>query len=184
MLTLNIEEQELYDPKKDLFFELKTTIQLEHSLISMSKWESIWCKPFLPVDKVLEVEAGISNHSEELSYIKCMIIGKHPDYLPTILYQKHAKEIQEYIQHPATATVIYRQDTESRSRKIITTEQIYYWMIRFNIPMECEKWHINRLLMLVDICNIKEKQAAGKNNMTPKQAAKYQYELNKARRGL
>lgn len=181
MLTLNVKEQELWNPVTEEFFKSKSiVVHLEHSLISMSKWESIWCKPFLPVKGVVD---GISNYAEELSYIECMIIGKTPEHLPETLYQQHGQKIQDYIAHPATATKIYRSGPESRTKSIITTELIYYWMIRFQIPMDCEKWHINRLLMLIDICNVKEKQAAGKDKMTPAQAARYQYELNKARRG-
>ena len=182
MLTLNIEKQKFYDSNEERFFDSKAmTIQLEHSLISISKWESIWCKPFLPVKGFVD---GISNFEEELSYIECMIVGRVPEHMPLLIYQKHGPEINRYIQHPSTATTIYRQDQNSRSTKIVTTELIYYWMVRFQIPMECEKWHINRLLMLIDICNVKEKQAAGKNSMTPRDAARYQYELNKARRGV
>jgi hypothetical protein len=182
MLTLAIAEQEFYDARKEIFITSKAmTIQLEHSLISMSKWEAIWCKPFIPVKGKAE---GITNHAEELSYIECMIIGRIPKHLPTVIYQQHGEEIRDYISNPRTATTIYRHDNSQGSGIVITTELIYYWMVRFGIPSEYEKWHINRLLTLIDICNLKEKEGAGKNKMTPKEAAKYQYQMNRARRGV
>lgn len=182
MLILNVEEQELYDPSSDIEFitSKAMTVQLEHSLISMSKWESIWCKPFLPVKGLVD---GISNYVEELSYIECMTIGRVPSYTSQLIYKYHGNQVRDYIQHPATATTIYRHESGPRRLKIVTTELIYYWMIRFNIPMECEKWHINRLLTLIDICNIKEKQAAGQGNMTPQQAATHMNKLNAMRLG-
>jgi hypothetical protein len=182
MLSLNVAEQEFFDPDKEIFFESRAMkVQLEHSLISMSKWESIWCKPFLPVKNK---EKGIETHEQELSYISCMIIGRVEPWLPGVLYRDHGKEIREYIAHPNTATTIYDAGSKSgTSTSIITTEVIYYWMVRFSIPNEYEKWHINRLLTLINICNLKEKEAAGKNKMTPADAARHQYLMNKARRG-
>ena len=180
MLTINVGEQELWDPIGDKFIDTKPiTVQMEHSLISMSKWEAIWEKPLLQVEGLAE---GVSTAEEELSYIKCMIIGKVPDYIPPLLQQRHGREIRKYMDSPNTATQIYTYGREHGRRTIVTTELIYYWMIRFNIPMECEKWHINRLLTLVRICNIKEKEAAGKGKLTMAETAKYQHELNKARR--
>lgn len=181
MLTLTIDEQELYDSEKEIFFYLKpATVQLEHSLISMSKWESIWCKPFLPTKGE---PPTIENHEQELSYIACMIIGKSTPELVRTLYGIHGEEIRNYIAHPSTATTINRIGSDRGRQKIVTTELIYSWMVRFGIPFECEKWHINRLLTLVEICNIQEKQASGKNNLTPKEAAQYTHALNRARRG-
>jgi hypothetical protein len=181
MLSLNVAEQEFYDPDKEIFFTSKAMkVQLEHSLISMSKWESIWCKPFLPVKNKVK---GIETHEQELSYINCMVIGRTEPSLPGILYRDHGQEIRDYIAHPNTATTIYNTDNRSgTSTSIVTTELIYYWMVRFLIPNECEKWHINRLLILINICNIKEREAEGKNKMTPADAARHQYLMNEARR--
>ena len=180
MLTLAIAEQEFYDSSKEVFLTSKAIkIQLEHSLISMSKWESIWCKPFLPIKGKVK---GIENHEQELSYIACMIISKVPIFFPYIIYNNHGKEIRDYIAHPSTATTIYKPKESRTPNKIVTTELIYYWMVRFGIPSDYEKWHINRLLTLIDICNVKERESAGKNKMTPKDAARHQYEMNKARR--
>ena len=182
MLSLNVAEQEFYDPDKGTFFTSKAMkAQLEHSLISMSKWETIWCEPFLPIKNKTK---GIVTHGQELSYINCMIIGRVEPHLPGVLYRNHGQEIRDYIAHPNTATTIYNTDNRSRtSTSIVTTELIYYWMVRFAIPNEYEKWHINRLLTLINICNLKEKEAAGKNKMTPADAARHQYLMNKARHG-
>jgi hypothetical protein len=181
MLTLNLAEQEFYDPDKNTFFKSKPAkVQLEHSLISMSKWESIWEKPFLPIRNKTK---GIETHAQELSYISCMIIGRSEPWFPETLYRDCGKEIRDYIAHPSTATTIYNLNERRGTSSIVTTELIYYWMVRFNIPSEYEKWHINRLLTLVNICNLKEREAAGKNKMTPKDAARHQYLMNKARGG-
>ena len=183
MLALNVAKQEFYDADNNAFFESKPVkAQLEHSLISMSKWESIWCKPFLPVKNK---EKGIETHEQELSYIRCMIIGRVDPHVPSVLYRDHGQEIRDYIASPNTATTIYNagDKTSYKSTAVITTEIIYYWMVRFNIPNEYERWHINRLLTLINICNIKEKEANGKNKMTPADAARHQYLANKARGG-
>lgn len=180
MLRVNMAEKELWDSEKNLFLITKAgTAHLEHSLISMSKWESIWCVPFLPVKGKAE---GISTHEQELSYIECMVIGRASPSLIDTLYRYHAKEIRDYIEHPATATTIHKINSRPGPKLVVTTELIYYWMVRFNIPFgECEKWHINRLLTLIDICNLKEKEGMGKDKMSASEAAKYQYEMNKAR---
>lgn len=182
MLTLNVAEQEFYDADKNTFFESKPVkAQLEHSLISMSKWESIWRKPFLPVKNKVQ---GIETHEQELSYINCMIIGRVEPHMPAVLYRDHGKKIRDYIAHPSTATTIFSAEGGAhKSSAIVTTELIYYWMVRFNIPNEYEKWHINRLLILINICNIKEREASGNNKMTPADAARHQYLMNKARSG-
>lgn len=182
MLTLNVAEQEFYDADKNTFSKSKPfKVQLEHSLISMSKWESIWHKPFLPIKNKVQ---GIETHAQELSYISCMIVGRVDSHLPALLYQEHGQEIRDYIANPNTATTIFNSDGGSRtSAPIVTTEVIYYWMVRFDIPNDYEKWHINRLLTLINICNIKEKEASGKNKLPPADAARHQYMMNKARRG-
>jgi len=180
MLKLSMAEQELYDSEKNLFLKIKpTTVQLEHSLISMSKWESIWHKPFLPVKGKAE---GIVTHEQELSYIESMVIGKIPFHLPNSLYRDHGKEIRDYIANPNSATTIHKINQPNDPKIVVTTELIYYWMVRFNIPNEYEKWHINRLLTLIDICNLKEKEASGKDKMSPADAARYQRNMNRARR--
>lgn len=124
------------------------TLQLEHSLLSLSKWESKWCKPFFSIkDKADE---------EILDYVKCMTLTPNvePDVYTRLTVSNFA-EILEYINAPMTATTFSTNQNNKNGREIITAELIYYWMIALNIPFECQKWHINRLLTLIKVCNIK-----------------------------
>ena len=181
MLIISVEEQEFYDSKKEVFFNTKAlTVRMEHSLISIAKWESFWEKPYLGTRGLTK---GLSGSTEERHYIKCMIIGDVPHYIPDVLLQNHGKEIKTYINKRHSATTIYRKGKPGVSRQIITTELIYYWMIRFGIPLECQRWHFNRLLLLIDVCNVKEQSASKKGgNLSSLDAANYRHALNKARR--
>lgn len=136
-----------WDEMKEEFVEPKTvTIQLEHSLVSLSKWESKWCKPFL-------VKKDLTNE-EALDYIKCMTITSNvkPDVY-NHLTTTNINEILEYINAPMTATTV-REDKHSKGgNKIVTSELIYHWMIELGIPFECQKWHLNRLIMLIKVRN-------------------------------
>lgn len=159
-MTIEIPEMELYDSSKDLFFTVnKQTLVLEHSLYSISKWESKWKKSFLSSDD--------KTNEETLDYIRCMTINKNVDplvyrFIPT----SHITEIQNYISDPMTATTFSDDKKDSKKttdspkkkitkRKIVTSEEIYYQMTALNIPFECDKWHLNRLLTLIRICSIK-----------------------------
>ena len=149
MLKITIPAVEMFDEKTQTFFSTKEqTLQLEHSLVSLSKWESKWCKPFLSKkEKTLE---------ETLDYIKCMTITQNvdPDTYKG-LTRSNIEEINNYIEAPMTATTFSKHADSGPNRETITSELIYYWMIALNIPMECQKWHINRLLVLIRVCNIK-----------------------------
>jgi hypothetical protein len=154
MLQITIPETELYDEVAEEFITVKgDSFQIEHSLVSISKWESKWCKPFLgKEEKTIE---------QTIDYVRCMTITQNVkpetfERLPgDILTQ-----ITEYINSPMTATWFKEEQNTKKSREVITSEIIYYWMIAQNIPMECQKWHLNRLLTLIRVCNIK--------NMPPK----------------
>lgn len=149
MLTITIPSRELYDEETSTFRSTKTqTLQLEHSLISLSKWESKWCKPFLTPDN--------KSTEETIDYIKCMTITQNVD--PEVydyLTADNIRAINEYIEAPMTATTFRENKQSGGNKEITTSELIYYWMISYNIPMECQKWHLNRLLTLVRVCNIK-----------------------------
>ena len=138
-----------WDEKKEEFVEAKTQVlQLEHSLISLSKWESKWCKPFLSNDN--------KTTEEILDYIKYMTLTPNVD--PEVyerLTSDNFADIDKYINAPMTATTFSEDKNGKRNREVITAELIYYWMIALNIPFECQKWHLNRLLTLVRVCNIK-----------------------------
>ena len=139
-----------WDEEKQEFVEPKTqALQLEHSLVSLSKWESKWCKPFFSTtDKTFE---------EVLDYIKCMALTQNvkPEVYDH-LSENNILQINEYINAPMTATTFNERLEKGRSKEIITSELIYYWMIKLNIPVEFQKWHINRLLTLIRVCEIKE----------------------------
>lgn len=158
MLTITIPATELFDEKTQTFFSTKEqTLQLEHSLVSLSKWESKWCKPFLSKDE--------KTLAETIDYIKCMTITQNVDpNTYNFLSKSNIEEINGYIGAPMTATTFYEDPQGSGRKETVTSELIYYWMIALNIPMECQKWHLNRLLTLIRVCNIK--------NSPPKKMAK------------
>lgn len=150
MLQLTINEKELFDNNKQEFIYVKrTNLQLEHSLVSVSKWESKWHKPFLSDDNKTDEEI--------VDYIRCMTITQNVDPVTYLaLTSEQIKMIREYIKDPMTATT-FREDPNKGKpkKKIITSEVIYYQMISLGIPMECQKWHLNRLMTLIRVCAIK-----------------------------
>jgi hypothetical protein len=173
MLQITIPAVEQWDERKQEFVTTKEqTLQLEHSLVSLSKWESKWCKAFLTKqEKTLE---------ETLDYIKCMTITQNVDpEVYNYLTNKNIDEINKYIEAPMTATYFSDDKTVKTSREQITAELIYYWMIALNIPFECQKWHLNRLLTLIRVCNIKNQppKKRSKKEIMSRNAA-----LNAARR--
>jgi hypothetical protein len=173
MLKLFIEPVEVFDERTETFayidgFEL----ELEHSLVSLSKWESQTKKPFLSKE---------SKTAEEiLLYVQAMIIS--PIYPPNAVgrfTQGDIDKVNDYIQSSESATT-FGSMPEARGRgETITSELIYYWMVAFNIPLECERWHLNRLLSLIKICNIKNSKP---KKMSPKQLAERNRALNEQRR--
>lgn len=172
MLKIQVVFEEGYDEKTKKFVVVKSVdLELEHSLVTLSKWESHYCKPFLSsVDKTEE---------EMLFYIKCMIqTEKFPGGVFSKFSQKNVDEIQEYIGAKMTATW-FGTTTSKPSREVITAELVYYWMIALNIPFECQHWHFNRLMTLIKVCN--EKNAPPKK-MSKREAMERQRELNAQRR--
>lgn len=149
MLTILVPESELYDERNNEFIQIKEqTLVLEHSLVSIAKWESKWKKSYLSNNnKTLE---------ETLDYIKCMTITKNVNPLIYKSLNREALEaIQKYINDPMTATYFYDKEDKPSRPSTITAEVVYYWMISLGIPMECQKWHFNRLIALIRVCNIK-----------------------------
>lgn len=148
MLKLQIDKNSLWDEKNEEFIEIpKTTLQLEHSLVSLSKWESKTHKPFLTTKL---------DNEETLEYVKCMIITPN-NVDPNVVYGLKNKDIiriKDYITDPMTATW-FNDTKDEKSKEIVTSEIIYYWMISLQIPFECQKWHLNRLLTLIRVCNEK-----------------------------
>lgn len=151
MLTIEIPiSPEGWDEAKQEFVESRTqTLQLEHSLISLSKWESKWHKPFLSTKEMTD--------EETLDYIKCMTLTKNvkPDVYNHIT-RENMNEVVNYIGDPMTATTFYKDNKGTNNRETVTSELIYYWMIASNIPFDpCQKWHLNRLITLIRVCGIK-----------------------------
>ena len=147
-----------WDEKKNEFIEPKVQVlQLEHSLVSISKWESKWCKPFISKkDMTLE---------ETIDYVKCMTLTQNVNpEVYTHLNSEHIDRVRDYIEAPMTATVISDDRNTKGKGETVTAELIYYWMIALQIPFECQKWHLNRLLTLIKVCNIK--------NQPPKKRSK------------
>lgn len=151
MLEITVPATELFNEKTQEFMYTKEqTLQLEHSLISLSKWESKWHKAFLGKQE--------KTNEETLDYVRCMTITKNVDpnaYL--VLTPDNVNAINAYIDNPMTATRFNSMLNQSTApnRDVITAELIYYWMVAFNIPFECEKWHLNRLLTLIRVCELK-----------------------------
>lgn len=150
MLILKIPEQEYYSNATGEFVNCRAcTLKLEHSLVSISKWESKWKKPFLKDEQ--------KTPAEFLDYIRCMTINSDvPDDVYQLMGHENLKKIQDYIMDPATATTITdRRQRSGAHQQIVTSELIYYWMLSNGIPFECEKWRLNRLITLIRICNAK-----------------------------
>jgi hypothetical protein len=179
MLEIYVKEDEFFNPTTQEFVEIKPVIiKLEHSLISVAKWEAIWEVPFLPTKGKTE---GLRGAEQQRSYIECMIIGKTQEHIPYILFQQYSPIIRNYIEKSHSATTIRRRGPKIVSRQVITSEVIYYWMIKYGVPLQCEKWHFNRLLKLLEVCEIKETPAK-KNRVSRKEAINEIYRLNAERR--
>lgn len=145
-----VEASELWDEKNMQFIPIparkEQALQLEHSLVSLSKWESKWCKPFFSKEE--------KTIDETLDYIRCMTINKNVDIdVYRYIDDETLKRITDYIYAPMTATTINEPKTARKKQQIVTSELIYYWMIANQIPFECEKWHLNRLITLIRVCN-------------------------------
>lgn len=160
MLRIIIEGDEIFDDEAQTFQTINDIVlDLEHSLVSVSKWESEYKKPFLA--------SGQKSSEEIFGYIKSMIIT--PNVNPDVLYscsRETLDKIQQYIDSSQSATTFGKMPERKGVGEVITSELIYYWMIAFNIPFECQYWHLNRLFSLIRICNIK--------NAKPKKMSKHE----------
>lgn len=173
MLKITVPSTELWDEESERFIKVKEqTLQLEHSLVSLSKWESRWCKAFL--------SSKDKTNEEVLDYIKCMTLTQNVNPLVYMcLTNKNYADVNKYIDSPMTATRFSEDGSKKKNNEIVTSELIYCWMIALNIPLECQKWHLNRLMTLIRVCSIK--------NQPPKKKSKSEImrsnaALNAARR--
>ena len=173
MLEIVIPETEQWDEVKQEFIITKEqTLKLEHSLVSLSKWESKWCQPFLSKkDKTVE---------QTIDYIKCMTLTQNVDpNVYNLLTKDNILKINEYISAPMTATTFHQENKGGGNGELITSELIYYWMVSLNIPFECQKWHLNRLFTLIKVCSIKNQPP---KKMSKKDILSRNASLNAARR--
>ena len=149
MLKITIPSNEMFDERNQKFISVReVSLDLEHSLVSLSKWESKFQKPFLGKDT--------KTTDEILHYIKCMVVSENFDEVSLqFLTADNLTEINNYIESKQSATTFNDLSQQKGRSEIITSELIYYWMVAFNIPFVCETWHLNRLLTLIRICNVK-----------------------------
>ena len=173
MLKITIPAKELFDESTQTFIETEEqTLELEHSLVTISKWESKWCKSFISTKE--------KTYSETIDYIKCMTLTQN---VKPEVYNRLTKDnvdtIMAYINAPMTATFFSNKEQAKQSSEQVTSELIYYWMISLNIPFECQKWHLNRLLTLVKVCNVKN---SPRKKMSKRDLASQNAARNAARR--
>lgn len=174
MLTIVVPGGELFDEQNNTFITVKEhKLQLEHSLVSLSKWESKWHKSFM--------SSKIEKTDEEImDYIKQMTISQNVDpNIYKMLTRKNIQDINKYIDDPMTATY-FPEDKSGKGRsEVITAEVLYYWMIKLQIPVEFQKWHLNRLIALIRVCNIKDQPP---KKMSQREVMSRHAAINAARR--
>jgi len=176
MLTITIPAVEMFDDEKQEFINTKSYIlQLEHSLVSLSKWESKWKVPFLGKEE--------KTNEQTVDYVRCMTITQNiPEDVYYNISQDIFSTITSYIHDSMTATWFGEETGKKKQNKdVITAELIYYWMIAQNIPIEFQKWHLNRLLTLIRVCSIKNEPPKKKGRPSGKDLADRRA-LMKARR--
>lgn len=178
MLKITIAGVETFNEETGEFSTTKDQeLSLEHSLVSLSKWESKWCKPFISREE--------RTYEQMIDYVRCMTLTQNVDPL---VYHSITKDdwtkIHKYIEAPMTATTISERPGKTgtpgpRNREVLTSELIYYYMIAYGIPWEAQKWHLNRLIMLIRVCAEKESK---QQKMSKKDVMARNHSLNAARR--
>lgn len=181
MVSITVPAGRVYDSANNIFYTVDkpTTIQLEHSLISLHKWESKWHKPFLGKEE--------KNLEQTIDYIRCMCLT--PNVKEDVFYcipKDQMEKISEYIENPMTATWFSEEKNGPKSKKkeIITAEIIYYWMISLGIPSEYKKWHLNQLLTLIRVINVKNTPKKKRSRREILEEHKRISDLNKQRFGV
>lgn len=167
MLELDVVVSEAYDENTNKFVLTRQRVQLEHSLASLSKWESKFEKPFLGPD--------VKSYDETFAYIQMMVVGS--ELTPEVfleLVKSHNSEIQEYIDKKMTATKIAEVQKKEGRRQTVTSELIYSWMVELQISFETQHWHLNRLITLIRVLTVK-------NTAKKKMTAAERQQLNRQR---
>lgn len=175
MLRITVPKNEMWDPNREEFISIREqSLALEHSLVSLSKWEAEHKKPFL-TNKAKTL-------TETADYVRCMTLTQNvDDNVYKCLSAENLNAVNSYIDDPMTATVINDRSAKRGGSEFITSELIYYWMIAFNIPFECQKWHLNRLLTLIRVCEVKSRDPK-RNKMRNADVLKQYAAINAARR--
>ena len=173
MLSIIVPSAEKWDERREEFVYSKPcSLRLEHSLVSISKWEANWNKPFYSKKPKTSIEL--------LDYVKCMTITQNVD--PAVymnLTAKNLEDISKYIEAPMTATWFSDENKSKRPGRTITSELVYSWMIDFGIPFECQKWHFNRLLTLIRVCEAEHRPP---KKQSRSDILRHHAKLNKQRR--
>lgn len=182
MLIIKVNSCEVFNELTSEFISLpETTLKLEHSLISISEWESKWHKAFLRTD-------NNKTKKEILDYVKCMTINKVDPLIYSVLDARNIDKITNYIEDTRTAVHLNSEGSKLLNGKtsdgdVLTSDLIYYMMLSLGIPFNpCQEWHINRLLTLIHICNIKNNRQSGK--FSKKAILSKNAEINRSRRAL
>lgn len=173
MYKLAIPKQDLWDEGREKFIPIDSEVlELEHSLVSLDKWESKWCIPWLSRQP--------KTREQRIDYIRCMTLNEiSNDNVYLAITNSQLKEVDEYINRKMTATT-FKQSKEKHGSKFVTAELIYYWMSSFNIPyMPCQNWHLNKLLTLIKVCSEEQK---GPQKQSRREALEEQHRLNQERR--
>lgn len=174
MLQIRVNDSEFFDERTETFVKIKgQTLQLEHSLVSISKWEAKWHKAFLSRDQ--------KSVEETLDYVRFMTITQNVNPLIySAITSDQIAEINKYIDDPMTATKITVSEGKGKGPgKVVTSEEIYYYMVAYQIPFECQRWHFNRLMTLIRVCDEKNKP---KKKMRKGDIARRNRSLNAARK--
>jgi hypothetical protein len=172
MLNLLIEAAEFYDETTETFQTVDAVeLTLEHSLVSLSKWESWLKKPFLSKDEK-------STHEIRL-YTEAMITSDYPPNIVSRFSQENMAAVHAYIDSSESATTFGVMPEAKGRGEVVTSELIYYWMVAFTIPFECQTWHLNRLFSLIRICNLKNSKP---KKMSRQELAARNHALNEKRK--
>lgn len=173
MLELKLERQEFYDEEKNEFFTTEPIeLRFEHSLVTLSKWESKFEKRFLD-------EAEKTNE-EILGYVECMLLDDIDfSKVKSRLNQSHMTQINAYINAKNSATTFNEVQNSRGQTEAITSELIYYWMTIFKVPLACEDWHLNRLFTFIRVCNLKQQKP---KKRSPHEIARERAEINERRK--
>ena len=153
-VIITVQEQEMYDDRLQEFVYLTKPYDLilEHSLVSISKWESKYHKPYPYINKNMTMTPEESNY-----YIRCMTINKDvPDMVYNCLTRDDMKKINDYINDPMSGTTVKMYNNNPGKTEILSSELLYYYMFKLGIPKDCEKWHINRLITLIEVYGVKD----------------------------